>query len=347
LVRAVLLLILIRCCCVADCKLPETPAASTAVVESLLEAGHFQRAKALIAAQPTDARSLWQLSRAEAGLGHLDAALKLAEEAVALDDAKSEYHVQLAASNGRLAERASMFKQLGYAKKAKKELDTALELNPQNVDALYGLMMFYHAAPSFVGGSKPKAQDAVDQMTRLNPARGYLAQARLAKERKDPAAEEAFYKKSMEADPGFVEAKTTLAQFYLDRDDVTAAGPPACEALQLDPSRAEAWRLLAEIEARNQCWNELFTLLDRAKIFVPDDAPYLYSAGEALVRKGMHDTWAEQFLRAYLAGPMEDDQYVARAHAYLAEALTHLRRPDEAKAEQSKALELDPSLSKR
>ncbi len=34
-----------------------------------------------------------------------------------------------------------MFKQLGYAKRAKKALDTAIQLNPKNMDALYGLML--------------------------------------------------------------------------------------------------------------------------------------------------------------------------------------------------------------
>ena len=67
-----------------------------------------------------------------------------------------------------------MFKQLGYAKRAKKALDTAIPMNPESMDALYGLMSLYYAAPSFIGGDKQKALEAADRIARLDPARGYL-----------------------------------------------------------------------------------------------------------------------------------------------------------------------------
>lgn len=320
--------------CFADCGLPQLTGAPAVTAASLLEAGHFRRAKALIAT-PDGARNLWLLSRVESGLGHLEAALKLAEQSTALDNGKAEYHVQLAAANGRLAEHASMFKQLAYAKRAKKELDTALELDPANLDALHGLMLFYNLAPAFVGGDKQKALDAAERLTLLNPARGYLAQARLANDRKDAAAEESFYKKAIAADPLLYEAKTALAQFYVEgtHADADAAEQQACDALQLAPDRIDGWRLLAIAEVRKQCWDELFALLDRAKIFVPDDGGYFYTAGEALLGIGMHASWAEQFLRTYLAGPTDDDQFLAHAHRYLGEALQRLERPDEAKVE--------------
>ncbi len=50
---------------------------------------------------------------------------------------------------------------------------------------------------------------------------------------------------------------------------------------------------------------------------VPDDGAYFFSAGEALTRMGMHRTWAEQFLHAYLAGPVEGENYTTQAQAYL------------------------------
>jgi tetratricopeptide (TPR) repeat protein len=326
----------------AECKLPEatdTPA-PVAFVESLLAGGHFQRAKALIGV-PEGARNLWLLSRAEAGLGHLEAALKLAEQSIALDTGKAEYHVQSAAANGRLAEHASMFKQLSYAKRAKKELDTALELDSENLDALHGLMLFYDLAPAFVGGDKQKALDAAEKLTRLNAARGYLAQARLANERKDAVAEEGFYKKAIAADPLLYEGKAALAQFYVEggHADADAAEQQACDAVQLDPGRLDGWRLLAIAEVRKQCWDELFALLDRARMFVPDDGGYYYSAGEALLALGMHASWAEQFLRAYLAGPSEDGQFLSRGHIHLGEALQRLDRADEAKAEFARGAE--------
>ena len=60
------------------------------------------------------------------GMGNLEVAVKLAEQAVSLEPGNAAYHVQLAAACGRLAEKASLFKQLSYARRAKKELDLCL-----------------------------------------------------------------------------------------------------------------------------------------------------------------------------------------------------------------------------
>ncbi len=335
--------------CRAECRLPElVPQTGPVTPEALLEAGHFQRAKQLASQGPQNAHSYWLLSRAELGMGHPEAAVKLAEQSVALEGTRAEYHVQLAAANGRMAERASLFKQLGYAKRAKKELDTALEFDPNSTGALYGLILYYYAAPSFIGGDKQKALDAAERLTRINPAGGYLAQARLAKDRKDPVAEEAFYRKAIEAEPTLAEARTSLAQFELNREkpDLAAAEQQACQAVTLAPDRADGWSALAEAEARNQCWDELFAVLQHARVAVPDDAVYDYTAGDTLTRMNRHFAWAERFLRAYIAGPVENGEFLAMAHRDLAEALQRQNRGEEAKAELARATELDPSLAR-
>jgi tetratricopeptide (TPR) repeat protein len=261
----------------------------------------------LVEADPSDALSTYYLSKAEGALGNLDLSLKLAEKAVASDDQNARYHVQLAAACGRLAQTSGLLKQLGYARRAKKELDTSLQLDPANLDALYGLTLFYYAAPSFMGGDKQKALDAADAMTKINPARGYLAQARLANERKDAAAEEDFYKKSLEADPLFYEAKATLANFYLTRD-VPTAMRLAMEARDQDPGRAEAWKVLVQANIANQCWDEVRTILTNAREAVPDDLAFYYSAALALEERARFLSWASEFLDVYKSAPPEGNE---------------------------------------
>jgi tetratricopeptide (TPR) repeat protein len=279
--------------------------------DELAEAGHFLRLKAVmeprIQAHADDAEALYYLSKAEGALGNTDVALKLADRAVALEDTNSKYHVQLAAACGRLAQTASLMKQLGYARRAKKELDIALELNPENQDAMYGLTLFYFAAPSFLGGDKQKAQATAMSLTRQNPARGYLTQARLANERKDAAAEEDFYKKSIAADPNFYEGKVALASFYLTRD-ISAARRQASEALAIDPGRADAWKILAQIHVATQCWDELLTLLESARQAVPDDLACYYSTAVALEQAGHFLGWAGEFLNVYMGAQPEGNE---------------------------------------
>jgi tetratricopeptide (TPR) repeat protein len=285
--------------------------AAAADPEALADAGHFLRLKAqvepLVKADPTDARSTYWLAEAEGALGNLDAAVKLAEQAVALDPKNAKYHALLAASCGRLAQTSGLLKQLQNGRRAKKELDAALELDPNNEGALYGLALFYYAAPSMLGGDKQKAQAAAELLTKLNPVRGYLTQAKLASERKDPAAEEDAYKKAVAADPASYEAKIKLGNFYLTRN-LSAAWDLANEALALNREQADAWKLLAQVHIATQCWDELRATLEAARSEVPDDlAPYYYSA-VALEQSGHFFNWAAEFLDLYLSAPPEGEE---------------------------------------
>ena len=294
----------------AACPLPQ-PAPAGTNPQVHIEQGRFQLA--LTELTGSDAHTAYLKSKAEAGLGDLEASLHSAEQALEQEPARAEYHVQVAAACGRLAAKASLMKQLGLARRAKKELDAALQLNPADIDGLYGNMLFYYAAPSFVGGDKAKAEAAAEAITRLNPARGHLAHAQLAKDRKDATAEEFFYRQSVEVDPKFYEARATFAAYLLESDRA-AAEQHACEAVHLDPNRALAWVTLAEAAVADQCWDEMFQVLAAAKAAVPESYEPEYAAGVALVRLGMHYRWAVQFLEHY-EGPN-----AATAKAKLAEA---------------------------
>jgi tetratricopeptide (TPR) repeat protein len=284
---------------------------SAAGPEELANAGHFLRLKALVEplvkADPNDAESAYWLSQAEGALGNFDSSLKLAEQAVALKPDNARYHAQIAAACGRIAQASGLLKQLQYARRAKKELDTTIELNPDEEGALYGLALFYYAAPSLLGGDKQKAQAAAERLTRLNPVRGYLTQAKLASERKDAAAEEDFYRKAVAAGPNSYEARVKLGNFYLTRNP-SAAWDLANDALTIDPGQADAWKLLAQVHIATQCWEELLATLEQARLAVPDDlAPYYYSA-IALEQSGHFFSWAADFLDLYLSAVPEGEE---------------------------------------
>ncbi len=316
-----------------------------------MDLGHFRQAESILdplaQANPEDANLAWLLSRAKAGLGDLDTALNLAEKALLSDNANAAYHVQVAAVVGRMAEKASLMKQLGLAKRARKELDTALSLDPRNLDALFGLMLYYYAAPSFIGGDKQKAQQMAAVMTEVHPARGFLAQARLAKDRKDPAKEEEFYLKTIEADPRYYEAKATLSSYYLEmsKPDYANAQKYACEALAIDPGGGQAWKNLAEIVAVEQCWTELDTLVALAEERNPQDLASYYAAATALLRMDRRYDVAELYLRKYLRQPPDaNEPSLGYAHWQLATILEKQGRRLEAVTEVERALAEEPFL---
>ncbi len=71
------------------------------------------------------------LSLVKLTFGDPDAALSLAEKAVALDPRNSGYHYQLAITCGRKAEKASLFTKGHWAKRFKEEAETAASMVPE------------------------------------------------------------------------------------------------------------------------------------------------------------------------------------------------------------------------
>ncbi|GEM_PF-1540374 len=64
----------------------------------------------------------------------------------------------LGKSYGRLAEQAGWTDAIGLANKTRLALEQAVELAPNDPEALRDLIKYYRAAPGFLGGSEEKAQ---------------------------------------------------------------------------------------------------------------------------------------------------------------------------------------------
>ena len=325
-------------------------------VDQLLDASHYRSALSKLNAAPADS-AVFQLllSRAELGLGQLEPALQSAEKAIASDERsnskdavkRAALHVQVAAVAGRIAEHASMFKQLSWAKRVKKELEQALNLDPKNADALYGLMLYNELAPSFVGGDKAKAQALAEQLTAIAPGRGYLAQATLAHDRKNAAAEESFLQRAVEADPQSYDAHMALAVFAHrgEHPNAEVADLQTCQALYLEPTRVDAWQLLVELAADAQCLNEVNGLLYAARAFNPDDLSPAYHAAAALIVTGKNLDVAEKLLNQYLETSPEGGAPSAASTRYQLALIREKQGLDEQARELLRvALKEDPSL---
>jgi tetratricopeptide (TPR) repeat protein len=316
-----------------------------------VETGHILRAKELLApiaeAEPSNAVAAWLLSKSLLGLGDLEGALRYAERSVALEPNNADYHAQLGSVLGRTAEKASIFKQLGLARRTRKELETAVSLDPKNLDGLFALMLYQYSAPSFLGGDKAKAESLAVKISEIDATRGWLARAALARERKDAAAELDFSLKAVAADPGNYDALSDLAQYYLDHPPLNLAAleSSACRLLELDPGRADGWRALIEAQSASLCWTELALTLETSEQFNPDDLSPYYSAAAALVRADERFSTAKSYIEKYLSQPPEGSEPShAMARWQLATLLEKEQHPDEAVAQLNLALAEDPGL---
>ncbi len=320
-------------------------AVSRLTAPELVDTGHYLRAEKALS-MPATPQEQWLLSKTKAALGKLDEAMTLAEAALAADPNNAAYHVQVAAVSGRLAEKASFLKKLGYVRRAKQELDAAAALDTKNTEAQWGLMMYFYAAPPLVGGDKARAQQIGEQLATAVPDLGRYYQGRLAEELKDPEKAEAFYKQSAGENPMLFDTISALAMHYIrTKADQPRAERWACQAVHSDPVRGEAWALLARAYTMCGCWDKAVNVAKLAQEADPDNRASWFALAEAAVERGEQTEPAIAWMKKYLENPTEGNQpgeAVARMH--LAQLLVKAGKQADALPELRAAVELDPTL---
>jgi tetratricopeptide (TPR) repeat protein len=317
--------------------------------EKLIVEGHWKRARAIVEARireaPDDPLANFLFSQVRNAFGDRESPLPAAETAVALDGREAKYHRQLAEVLGVTAQHANVFQQALLARRFRKEIDTALVLDPRDTQAWRDLMEFYLLAPGIIGGDESKAEATAQRLSAIDPMEGFLAQARLAAyHQRTERAEEALLK-AVGAQPASYRARIALAQFYLSplRQSPENAERQAREALNLDRGRVEAYAVLAEIYADREKWGELDSILATAPKEVPDDFTPYYRAADRLLTSGKDLTRAEFYLRTYLGQePEGNEPPLAEGHWKLGLVLEKEARKIEAANEWREALRLDP-----
>src|SRR5690348_1524008 len=130
-----------------------------------------------------------------------DAAIRSAEKAVALDPQNSVYHEWLGKAFGEKADHAIWFSAISLAKKTRKELQTAVELDNRNFAAQQALIEFDCSAPGLVGGGEDKAQPHIKELMEMDAAEGHYAAGNCRRQKKDFAEADDEFTKALESLP--------------------------------------------------------------------------------------------------------------------------------------------------
>jgi tetratricopeptide (TPR) repeat protein len=319
---------------------------------ALVENGHFKRARdlaeAAYRAHPQDARAAYLLAEVRNAFGEYDEALKYAELAVRLDPKNAEYRRELADVYGSIGLKSSVFKQFTLAKKCRAELDAASAMDPRDVENLDAQMTYYLEAPGIVGGDKKKAQAIAEEITRLNPARGYLAQAHIAAtEKGDDSKIERLYQQALESGPRDYVALVRFSNFYLmdQHKNYALTEKLALEAVQVNPDRIAAYCALVQALVKQNRISDVSGILAKAEAAIPDNlAPYIV-AGRVMLQQGANLGTAEAYLRKYLTQPPEPG-WPPHAGAHWSLGVLYEKRGDKAQArgEMEAALRLNPDF---
>jgi len=333
----------------AALTLAADPPASGA--EALIQGGHWKRARAIlepeVQAHPQDPKSLYLLAQVKMAFKDFDGALPLAQRAVEVNGKNSNYHLKLGQVYGEMAARANIFSAGPLAVKFRQEVEIALELDPENLDALDSMMQFKFQAPALMGGDKDQARALADRISRLNPVEGYISKSKLAELQKNATEVEDCYRKAVDADPRNYHALTLLAGFstHAPHAKYDLAAKNARQAIEIDPSRIEAYGILARAFALVEHWSDLEQTLTAAEDKVADDLRPYYEAATAMVEAGKELPRAESYAKKYLSQePEGDEPDAAEAHRLLGLVFEKEGRAVEARTEMETALGLRPNF---
>jgi tetratricopeptide (TPR) repeat protein len=318
---------------------------STAV---LMQQKHWKRvrsiAQAKLKASPDDPEANYLMSRVLMAWNDSDAALPHAEKAVKLAPQNAEYHWALAEAVGDQAEKANVFRQIGLAKRFRSEAETVLKLDPKHIEAHFGMMIYYFKAPGIVGGDKKKAYAEAEEIGKIDRAKGYIAQVRLAQEEKQLGKIEGLYKQANEADPKLIDPYVGLINIAANAGRLEDAERYSRQVLAIDPKRTNGYNGLAWTFAKQKRWSDLDAILADAEAAVPDNFVPYYITANALLASKEDLPRAERYLRKYLSQePEGESPRHAAAHWRLGLVLEQQGRKAEAVTEIETALKAEPS----
>jgi len=250
---------------------------------------------------PDDAESYNLLCRAHMLLEDWDASIRACQKAVALKPANSRYHLWLGRAYGEKADHSNFLAAVGLAKKLRTEFETAVQLDPNDVEARSDLADFYLQAPGIIGGGKDKAETQAQQMAVLDPPQAHLVKARIAEKKGDPVTAENEYR----------------------------------AAIQVSGGKAGTWLGLAEFYRRSSRLDQMQDAIQHATSS-QENQFVLVRAAQILVRSKREIPLAVQLVRRYLSSGTVEDAPAFKAH-YLLGTLLEKQGNTQAAAEEYRA----------
>src|SRR6266508_2469690 len=210
----------------------------------LFEARKFDEARASLEAavreDPQDARAASYLGRVYLAVGNSDRAVEWMGRSVALEPTNAEYHLWLGRAYGNQAMQASVLKQPALARKVRKEFEEASRLDPDNLEARFGLIEFYLRAPAILGGSPKKAGEQAEEIRRRDALEGYRAAGRIAEHRKDLDLALAQYEAAGREFPEQIEPFYWIGALLVRKGDYARAFDVYEKVLESNPSEIKA-----------------------------------------------------------------------------------------------------------
>jgi len=115
-----------------------------------------------------------------------------------LKPSEADYHYKYGGALGMLAKESNKFRALGMIDGIRESFEKAIELDPKHIEARWALIELYLELPGIVGGSEHKATNYANELLKISPVDGWLANGRISEYFNRFAKAEGYYKKAVE-----------------------------------------------------------------------------------------------------------------------------------------------------
>ncbi len=229
-----------------------------AEAKSAFAAGDYHKAIEILnreaAVSPRDAAVQYLLARCYFESEEFDRGIAPAEAAVSLEPKNSPYHELLGRVYGEKADRSGWLSALSLAKKARKEFEIAVRLDEHNFSAMQALIEFDCSAPSIASGGEDKARPEIEKLTTLDAAEGRYAAGNCRRQKKDFAAADSEFRKSLALHPRSADLIYDIGDFYTKRGQPDGLRIALAEGERVAPAGATKMlrEFLANVPKRNE-----------------------------------------------------------------------------------------------
>ncbi len=292
-------------------SLASAQATQIAEADRLFDAHKYAEARQLL--EPIgkkDAAAAFLLGKVALAQNDAPRAVDWLERAVELNPRSSEYYDWLGKAYGSQAQKASKLKQPFLANKTKNAWETAIALDPRNLEAKEDMIQYYLQAPGFLGGDKNKARAIAQDIKRQSAYRGAFAVASVCTALKNQPCVES-------------ELKYVVANYG---------------------DSAAAYSSLAAFYTNVKKYDEAFAILDQRLKARPTDGSALYAFGRTASMSGQNLARGAEAMKAYIAAPLSNGPPVANAHYRLGMIEEKQGARDLARREYQTALKLNARL---
>jgi tetratricopeptide (TPR) repeat protein len=226
---------------------PSSANADLTKAENFYKHTDFASSLALLNRQSSDAATNFLIGRNYFMMGEFKKSIEFLLKAADAAPKNSDYMDWLGRAYGKRAETSNPLLAPGLASKARQAFEKAVELDPQNRDALGDLFDYYLEAPGFLGGGMDKALGVAGQTAALDPAEGYFEKAKVAQKRKEFDLAEDHFHRAIAMGPKQVGHLIALARFLAMQGRIRESDAIFAEAQTANPNAARIWFARADV----------------------------------------------------------------------------------------------------